>query len=135
MSKVVSTQTRNPRASLAESKLDKENFSYLHVQADFKTKLEDALDVESPTRPGEQMYEVVADGRKGGAERFEERVLAGAKNNVLLKARKEDVAFILEENAKEARGAEKAVTTTHVTTPDGKQHKVEETYKGPLSAD
>lgn len=129
MSTTLSTQTRNPRAALTRALLDTENYHYLPIQKDnkdYKSPLSEYLYMESPTRPGEPMYMIVADGEKG----FNDRALAGASDNVLLRCTKEDYEFCLKETHDRTIAASAKKTKTVLKDTEGQEYESVETLKG-----
>lgn len=93
MSKVNKTQTRTPGLSLAEKNLDVSK-NYIRVQVSepgkYTSPLQKYLDAESPTRPGEPMCKIKADGRTVGDDAHFHRTLSGGEDMVLLEISKED---------------------------------------------
>ena len=133
------TQTRNPRAALSESRLDRENFHYLKVQVSepggYQSPLADYLDMESPTRPGEPLYTIEADPRDArGEEAFTARQLAGGKDMVLLKCSKEDYEALLKANADEAYARERKVAPKQKRNFGGYEGEEFEEAKGGVLA-
>lgn len=129
MSKVVGTQTRNPFALRTQKSLDDENFHYLPVQKDtknFTSNLPMYLDAESPTRPGEPMYQIVADGSKS----MEERAMAGAPDNVLLRCSKADENAILQSVHSETVERSSKKLKTVLKDREGREYESDELVQG-----
>jgi len=141
MSRVRSTQTREPGLSISERHLDRTKFDYLKVQKsnpNYNSKLSEYLDMESPTKPGQLMYRIKADGGKAGIsdeEALLNRQLAGGEDMVLLECDIADKRAIMNRNADEALRRERRVQRRHKRDIDGGQvEEHEEIQGGVLSA-
>ena len=125
MSNVMQSQTRNPRAALTRRLLDEENYHYIPIQKDnkdYKSPLSEYLYWESPTKPGEPMYVIVADGSKG----FQDRALAGASDNVLLRCSKADYEASLKASHDEALSKVSRKAKGKLTDRSGKEYASDE---------
>lgn len=135
MSTVRKSQTRNPFARALQRNLDTEEFHYLPIQRDTKdyiSPLTSYLDAESPTNPGQPMYQIVADPKSCSdpTQAMKERALAGAPDNVLLRCSKADEQAVLRAVHDETIEKSRKKTKTVLTDREGREYESDEEVRG-----